>query len=348
MNEKIDTLIAVKCNPSKVLLRTLHYMGASFDCASKAEIEQVIAIGADPTTQIIFANPCKQLSHIRYAKEQGVSMVTVDNEAELYKMRNHWPQVGIVIRIAVDDSKSVCKFSSKFGAPMDQVPSLIKISKDLGLNLIGVSFHVGSGCYSVDSFTNALKNARTVFDLAEQEGYKLTLLDIGGGFPGSNDDKPSFIDIADAIRGLMDKLFPNVRIIAEPGRYFASASHVMVCNIFSKRQNKVEEGKEKEQAKFLYYVNDGLYGSFNCLYFDHAQISIRPIMTSSNSSKEKHLCTIFGPTCDSLDKIAEKIYLPELEIGDWIYVPNFGAYTVAAGSSFNGFKTMKMHYIWRN
>src|SRR5690606_13511980 len=142
----------------------------------------------------------KQLSHIRYAKEQGVSMVTVDNEAELYKMRNHWPQVGIVIRIAVDDSKSVCKFSSKFGAPMDQVPSLIKISKDLGLNLIGVSFHVGSGCYSVDSFTNALKNARTVFDLAEQEGYKLTLLDIGGGFPGSNDDKPSFIDIADAIR----------------------------------------------------------------------------------------------------------------------------------------------------
>src|SRR5690606_11495114 len=110
--------------------------------------------------------------------------------------------------------------------------------------------------------------------------------------------------------------------------------HTMVCNIFSKRKNKVEQGSQ--EPEFLYYINDGLYGAFNCLFFDHAKIDVKTI--SSGKEKKKHLCTIFGPTCDALDRIAEKIYLPELEIGDWIYVPNFGAYTVSAASEFNGFK----------
>jgi len=63
---------------------------------------------------------------------------------------------------------------------------------------------------------------------------------------------------------------------------------------------------------------------------------------------EKYISKVFGPTCDALDVIAANMYLPQLNIGDWLFFPDFGAYTVAASSTFNGFTTVKMHYIWRN
>ena len=47
------------------------------------------------------------------------------------------------------------------------------------------SFHVGSGCQDANAFVKALKNARMLFDYAETVGYHFTLLDIGGGFPGT-------------------------------------------------------------------------------------------------------------------------------------------------------------------
>lgn len=343
---RVKPYYAVKCNPLKAILRTIQYMGGNYDCASRAEIEQLINIGVDPATQIIFANPCKQISHIKYARDVGVTMTTVDNEAELYKLRNHWPSVGVIIRIGVDDSHSVCRFSSKFGASIDSCPRLIKVCKELDLNLIGVSFHVGSGCYDVTSFVQALENAHSVFKMAEKEGFQLSLLDIGGGWPGTDDVKPTFKDIATGIRQKIDTLFPidKVKVIAEPGRYFAAASHTMVCSVYAKRH--IPKNAKIGEPEFLYYINDGLYGAFNCLYFDHAKINVKTITFGKRSTK-KRLCTIFGPTCDALDKVADKIMLPELEIGDWVYVPDFGAYTNAAASSFNGFKTQKIYYVWK-
>jgi ornithine decarboxylase len=120
-------------------------MGGGFDCASKAEIEEVVSMGVDPAKRIIFANPCKQVSHIRYARDNGVQMVTVDNEEELIKLKKHWPEAMILIRIKTDDSKSMCQFSTKFGASLQDCSRLISLGKELDLDLVGVSFHVGSG-----------------------------------------------------------------------------------------------------------------------------------------------------------------------------------------------------------
>jgi ornithine decarboxylase len=354
---RVKPFYAVKCNPSAHLLRVLEALGAGFDCASKQEIASVLSLGVDPAKRIIYANPCKQASHIRYARSGGVEMCTFDNEDELYKLRTHWPESRIVLRIKTDDSKSVCQFSSKFGASMKDVPRLIKVGKELGLNLVGVSFHVGSGCYDTMSYVKALKDAKKVFEIAEEHGYKFNVLDIGGGWPGNDDHKPSFEDIADAIRDVIDELFPaHVEVIAEPGRYFASASHILVTNIFARRE-VIKHGVEAaDQPDFLYYINDGVYGSFNCLIFDHWEVKIKHLtvedVQSKNPSEDKNLqlypSTIFGPTCDSMDKIAPKIMLPKLNVGDFLYIEDFGAYTTAAASAFNGFKTNKLHFVWRN
>jgi len=212
--------------------------------------------------------------------------------------------------------------------------------------VVGVSFHVGSGCMSVQSFADAVHNAHEVFQEAAKVGYYMTMLDLGGGWPGTNDGHISFPEIANHIRPLLDELFPpEVKIIAEPGRYFVAESHTLVVNVFAKRTVLNRENPDDKQ--FLYYINEGVYQSFNCIFFDHCEP--KPVVLDPRGREGLFKCTIFGPTCDSMDCIGKDLLLPELEVGDWLYFNNMGAYTVAAASSFNGFKqSPNLHYIIRN
>lgn len=334
---------AIKCNPNPVILETLSSLGANFDCASENEIKQVVEITQDPS-RIIFANPCKMTSQIRYARANDVDLMTFDCEEELYKIKLYHPYAKLVLRLAVDDSQSICKFNKKFGCHLDQVESILNIAKTLSLHVMGFSFHVGSGCQNADAFYTALRDCRKATDIATSHGFDIELIDIGGGFPGDNRHK--FEIIAEKINDGLGDFFPkseydHIQFISEPGRYFVQKSHTLVLNVIGKKVSSDEEGNKT----FVYYLNDGMYGSFNCIYFDHYRPSISPF---NERDGKRYKSILFGPTCDSMDTIDENIELPELAVGEWIYVENFGAYTMAAASSFNGFKTNICKYIVRS
>jgi ornithine decarboxylase len=337
---RVHPFFAIKCNPNTAIIKTLASFGVNFDCASKSEIQQILGCGVDPT-RIIYANPCKMKNHITYAKSMGVEMMTFDNKDELLKIAECYPDAKLVLRIITDDSHSICRFSTKFGAPLDMCEDLIRTAKQMNLNLIGISFHVGSGCMSVQSFETAIRSAHGLFQFAETVGYQFNFLDLGGGWPGTDYDVPiTFTDISAAIRPLLDELFsPDVQIIAEPGRYFVAESHTLAVNVFAKRA--VENALTGEKH-FLYYINDGVYQSFNCIFFDH--VHPKPLVFQPGNRTDVFKCTIFGPTCDSMDCIAKDIMLQELEVGEWLYFKNMGAYTVAAASPFNGFKSCPTTY----
>jgi ornithine decarboxylase len=89
-----------------MVLRTLNALGTGFDCASKGEMQAVLEMGVDPS-RIIYANPCKQVSHLRYAAAKNIRMMTFDNADELRKVKLHHPNAQLVLRILTDDSKSV-------------------------------------------------------------------------------------------------------------------------------------------------------------------------------------------------------------------------------------------------
>lgn len=318
----IKPYYAVKCNPNELVLKILASLGVNFDCASKNEIASVVGIIEDPS-RIIFANPCKMSNQIKYARANDVDLMTFDSDHELYKIKLYHPYSDLILRIKVDDSESLCQFGCKFGVELSQVKKLLEIAKTLSLNVIGISFHVGSGCKNPKQFQKAILDSKKCFDIAESIGMKFRILDIGGGF-----EQETFQETAKVIKDAIEeaKFDENVTFIAEPGRFFVSSSHTLVVNVIGKKENG-----EKE---FVYYLNDGMYGSFNCVHFDHA----KPIICPFNERNGKvYKSKIFGPTCDSMDKISDEIYLPELAIGEWCYIENFGAYTCAAASTFNGF-----------
>jgi len=334
---------AVKCNPNLVLLEALASLGANFDCASENEIKSIIEITKDPS-RIIFANPCKMSSQIRYARANDVDLMTFDCEEELYKIKLYHPYAKIVLRLAVDDSKSLCKFNKKFGSKLDQVSELLTIAKTLKLNVVGFSFHVGSGCSSASSFYEAIRDCKSATELANDLGISISIIDLGGGFPGI-DINIKFEDIAEQINnGIKDFFEPeleskSIQFIAEPGRYFAQKSHTLVLNIIGKKKSK----NENKEEIIIYYLNDGVYNSFNCIMYDYREPIILPF---NERDGILHKSKLFGPTCDSIDLITENIMLPELAIGEWVYVENFGAYTVAASSEFNGIKKPINKYIF--
>ena len=364
---------AVKCNPNPVVLEALATLGCNFDCASENEIKTIIEITADPS-RIIFANPCKMSSQIRYARANDVDVMTFDCEEELYKIKLYHPYAKLVLRLAVDDSKSLCKFNKKFGCRLEQVDELLRIAKTLKLDIVGFSFHVGSGCSSAENFYEAIRDCRSATDMAESIGIRINTIDIGGGFPGV-DRAIRFEDIAARVRDGAHDFFgdmPDVQFIAEPGRYFAQKSHILVLNVIGKKilyepmvkaldksaealdpTGKASDptGKASDPSvpsdplgkRIIYYLNDGVYGSFNCIYFDHTVPTILPFNERDGGQFKS---TIFGPTCDSIDLICENVMLPELAIGEWVYVEDFGAYTAASSSAFNGFKTNLFKYIF--
>ncbi len=339
---RVEPFYAVKCCPNPMILRTLAVLGCGFDCASKAEIISVTDLNV-PTSRIIYANPVKDPQYIKFARSQNVDVMTFDNEVELYKIKLYHPYAKLVLRIKTDDANSTLKFSSKFGASLADAKTFLEKAKSLELDVIGVSFHVGSRCNDAATFTSSIKDAREIFKMGEALGMKMNLLDVGGGFPGKlGESMVSFEDMAKGINEGIDTYFHDVedlRVIAEPGRYFASKSHTLVFNVIGKRK-LIEENSEPH---FQYYMNDGVYGSFNCIIFDGACPEIHPF---NNKSEKKYKTTMFGPTCDSLDKMTGSAELPELGVGEWCYVMDFGAYTRASASNFNGFPTIECNYVF--
>ncbi|KAF9167956.1 hypothetical protein DFQ27_007990 [Actinomortierella ambigua] len=348
---RIQPFFAMKCNPDPMVMHLLASLGAGFDCASKNEIQAVLDMGVDPS-RIIYANPCKQNSFVKYARTNGVKMMTFDNAEELHKIARLHPDAHLVLRILTDDSKSLCKLGLKFGAPLDTVDHLLETSRSLGLNLIGVSFHVGSGCFDAHAFGEAVIRARRVFDQAKEYGYDFDFLDVGGGFPSAHiTEGITFEKVAGILGPTVDALFgPEIRVVAEPGRYYVGSAFTLATQVIARRTVHRDAVDQNEFPSHMYYINDGMYGSFNCIMFDHQVCEPKVLLRDGQFGYKQDfmlpegLASVWGPTCDSIDCISPKSRLPLLETRDWLYFENMGAYTITAASQFNGFRKSEIQY----
>ncbi|KAL6259626.1 hypothetical protein P5V15_009542 [Pogonomyrmex californicus] len=320
---------AIKVNPDPTVVKVLVALNACFDCASMEEIKMVMQHGV-PGDRIIFAHPAKYPSHIKYAKKMGVKQMTVDGEDELFKIKELFPEAKIVIRIRCDAKKAHVVLGLKFGSePDEETVRLIQLTKDLGLNLYGFSFHVGSPCEELEAYARGIAVCKQLVAISKTIGCdNVQLIDIGGGFPGeSGTDVDKFTSI---INEAIQDIDPSIRIISEPGSYYVVSSFTLASYLHSKRI----VSKNGEMIR-MYYMNCGVYNSFiEELLGLRARV---PQLLTKPESEEKFLSYIWGPTAASQDLIVKNVMLPELHIGDWLVWKDMGAYSVAISCTFNGF-----------
>ncbi len=333
----VQPFYAVKCNPNPSLLGALAAIGSSFDCASRAEIESVLSLGVSPD-RIIYANPCKSESHIKYAASVGVNVTTVDTKEEIEKIRKWHPECELLIRIKPpQDSGARNALGLKYGALPEEVMPLLQAAHASGLKVTGVSFHIGSGGADSRTYHGAIAAAKRIFDMASSElGMpRMKILDIGGGFTCGKQFETAALHVNEALQDNFGNE-EGVVVIGEPGRYFAESSFTLATKVIGKRvRDEVRE----------YWIDDGLYGSLNCIMYDFATVTCSPLACTSKPenpscrNSKTYASTVFGPTCDSLDTVLRDYQLPELQLNDWLVFPNMGAYTTSSGTNFNGFST---------
>jgi ornithine decarboxylase len=349
----VKPYFALKSCPNSIICRVLGSLGCGFDVASVNEINLVKDIVSD-MNDIIFANPVKSSKSIIISRTSDVDNLVFDSQTELYKIKLYHEDAKLFIRIKVDDCDSVCRFSEKFGVEKNDIEPLLQLAKNNGLNVVGVSFHVGSSCKNAKQYYSAIELARYTFKVAKKIGYELTVLDIGGGFAGHNDENSMQLlkDISSCVQNAMkdffsdyvyndsdsnENNFPLLKVIAEPGRFFVTTSHTLVVSIIGRKEKVIDNS-----LIFHYTIDEGRYSSFSAITYDYAEPEIIPY---NNTDVQKYKSVIFGNTCDSFDKVSPEIYLPKLSIGDKCYVQNFGAYTVSSASNFNGFSIKDFFYV---
>jgi ornithine decarboxylase len=352
---KVTPFYAVKSCPDKVVISTLKELGVRFDIASRGELMLLKELDIDGK-QMLYANPVKHQTHISHAKAEGVEYFTFDSACELKKISTVYPKAKLILRICVDDSGSVIKFSSKFGCPAKNYDKIFNLAKVLDLTIVGVSFHVGSSCKDPKSFGSAIEEARKVFDLANNYGYKLTVLDIGGGFPGKEEQNELFINIASEINNSLDKYFSDLsnitdlQVWAEPGRFFSTSCATLIFSIIGKNEldKNSDDDNDSEGKKINYTVNSSVYSSASNVIFDYAKLHIEVLGVNTgndDNNVELYEGIIFGHSCDSVDVLCSGKF-PSLEYEDLCFVREMGAYTLASASDFNGFEQPHRVYTY--
>jgi len=321
----VELYYALKPLPHPAVVRTILQEGGSLDLATTGEVQLVQRLGADPA-RCIHTHPIKRDQDIRNAISFGVRTFVADNPDEVRKFARHTDSAELLLRVSFRSPGAVCDLSRKFGCDPEDLLALARVAAEIGVEVRGLSYHVGSQPTDSAKHVEALRTCAKLMAAARREKLgAFDTLDIGGGFP--IDYAQSVQDISRfcaPLRSALAKLPKRVRVIAEPGRYIVGPAVIGVASVM---------GRAKREGHWWYYLDDGLYGSYSGQLYDHARYPVE----SLRDSPERLPSVLAGPTCDSIDVIAENLMLPELKAGDIIVGRAMGAYTWASASEFNFF-----------
>ena len=315
---------ALKPLPNKDVVASLIEEGASFDLASRGEIDLVRSLNINPM-KCIHTHPIKKDQEIKYSLEYGCNTFVVDNAQEAKKFIPYKDEVKLLIRVSFPNPETPVDLSKKFGVLPKDCLELLKLTKSLGLNIHGLSFHVGSQVPNANRHVEAINECAGIIKAAAKEnGIELNVLDIGGGFPVDYEkaEATNIFEFCAPIREALKQIPADIKIIAEPGRFLSAPAMINICTVV---------GKAERFEKPWYYLDDGVYCSYSGQIFDHV---IYPKFTPYVDGPKQE-SVLAGPTCDSIDIIAENIELPELDLGDIVVGKMMGAYTISTATEFN-------------
>ncbi len=321
----VDLHYALKPLPHPSVVETIVELGGWLDLATTGETQLITRLGVDPA-RCIHTHPIKRDIDIRNALHMGVKIFVADNPDEVRKFEAYRDKCELLLRVSFRSPGAVCDLSRKFGCDPEDLIELARLARKLGIPVRGLSFHVGSQAATPSKHVEAIEVCTRLMAQARREKLGLfDTLDIGGGYPIEYGQKVVEIGrFCAPIRAALAKLPARVRVIAEPGRYISGPAAIGVSSVM---------GRAKREGHWWYYLDDGVYGSYSGQMFDHAKYPVE----SLKESDEKFPSVLAGPTCDSIDVIAENLMLPALKAGDLIVGRAMGAYTWASASEFNFF-----------
>lgn len=336
---------AVKANPAPEVISLLSELGSNFDIASRYELDKVLSLGVGPE-RISYGNTIKKAKDIAYFFENGVRMYATDSKEDLKNIAKYAPGSKVYVRILVENSVTAdWPLSRKFGCHPDMAYDLLVQARDHGLTPHGISFHVGSQQRDIGQWNDAIAKTKYLMtSLEEEEGIKLQMINMGGGFPATYTQATNDLsEYASEITRYLTEDFGDElpHIVLEPGRSLVGDSGILITEIvlISRKNNTA--------------LNRWVYcdtGKFNGLIETLGESIKYPVVSLKDVPDAKMGEVILaGPTCDSMDIMYEdtRYKLPlDIKVGDRLYWLSTGAYTSSYASvEFNGFPPLKTYIM---
>jgi ornithine decarboxylase len=329
---RVNIAYAVKTNSHPDVIKTLLAQGSGFDVASMAEVEIVRSCGINaPYAPLYYSNPIRsEYDIVKSFLTHKVRHFVVDSLDGIHLLKTLPEDVKkdsiFYVRMYIPNNNSVQPLNAKFGADIEEIEKLLIEAVKIGINIAGVSFHVGSQCLTPGAFIPAIQKADYVLGLIKEHNpiEQRLLLNLGGGFPATNDEKASLERFAEIINKELEGFDDTVDIVAEPGRRMVANAGVLFTKVLL---TKSMDRFRNPTAYLDAGVYQGLIEMKQGMKFTFDSMKMGRLIT----------WTVAGPTCDSFDILGEFQLPKDLQVGDILTMQNAGAYVTEAGTRFNGF-----------
>ncbi len=311
---------AVKANPSEEVIAQMARQGiTAFDVASVDEIETVSRLC--PDADLHYHNPVRSRAEIAAGVAAGVASWSVDDPTELDKLLSCGAEGQIAVRFALPVAGAAYHFGEKFGATPALATDLLARVAEAGRKP-ALTFHVGTQCSIADAWTTYITTAAGI---AKAAGVQLASLNVGGGFAAGRDGTPpDHSSVFEAIIRACSAFDVPPLLVCEPGRGLVADAFAYAVRVKARRADAV-------------YLNDGIYGGLAEFPSIGASAS-RTIRPHGAFAEQTRPVTVWGPTCDSLDRLPRQLDLPiDVAEGDWILFSSMGAYVTGLSTRFNGY-----------
>ncbi|MFN4201918.1 MAG: type III PLP-dependent enzyme [Tabrizicola sp.] len=324
---------AVKSNPGEEMIENLAAAGIrGFDCASPFEIDLIRRLA--PDAAIHYNNPVRARHEIAHAVTRGVKSYSVDSQSELAKLVEMVPVEGteISVRFKLPVAGAAYNFGAKFGATVELATELLKTVAEAGY-IPSITFHPGTQCTDPHAWEAYIREAANI---AKGAGVQIARLNVGGGFPSHRlaAVEPQLEETFQLIDRVTTEAFGTDRpaLVCEPGRALCGDAFALAARVKALRDGT------------HVFLNDGVYGSLTELpmigVIDRIEV-LSP--TGEKRTGEAIPRIVFGPTCDSVDRLPGDIPLPaDLQEGDFVVWQGMGSYSTVTNTRFNGFGELQM------
>jgi diaminopimelate decarboxylase len=366
---------SIKCCGNIHILRALASRGAGMDVVSGGELERAILAGV-PASRIVYAGVGKSDEEIRAAlgrptsgelkrpvaadsrgpvagargSSEPIGYFNIESEPEFETVAAIARELGVRSRGALRVNPDVDprthaytatgKKETKFGVDIERAVRFFeRYGRDEFLALDAIHLHIGSPVYDIDPYVAAVKKALDLIDDLERRGYRITTLDLGGGFGADyeTDRSPAATEYAAAIVPLLrERVRKGLKIILEPGRTIAANAGVLLTRVLYVKEGGAGKRFVICDAGMHTLIRPSLYGAFHFIWpAQPGEAFVPPRRGADLDLPGLQTCDVVGPICESGDFLAKERKLPPVKRGDVLAVFTAGAYGMAMASNYN-------------
>ncbi|AXT63389.1 diaminopimelate decarboxylase [Aquimarina sp. AD10] len=331
---------AVKALSNLAILKLMNSLGAGLDTVSVQEVKLGLLAGVKPSN-IIFTPNGVSLEEIEQVSAMGVQ-INIDNLSILEQFGTKHPKVPVCIRVnphvmaGGNSNISVGHIDSKFGISIHQIPHILRIVENTGMNINGIHMHTGSDILDIEVFLYA---SEILFETAKNF-ENLDFIDFGSGFkvPYKPGDIETNIEefgekLTKRFNSFCKEYGKEITLGFEPGKFLVSESGYFLANV-----NVV---KQTTSTVFA-----GIDSGFNHLIRPMFYNSHHEIINISNPEGKERFYSIVGYICET-DTFATNRRISEIKEGDIIAFKNAGAYCFSMASNYNS-RYRPAEVLWHN